>query len=299
MRAGTNWRRRIVTTSLGLAVFGAIGLAAGSWWAADYLTSPDHRAPGARPEGSGLVCEDVTLRTADGLDLAAWVVLPKEGARGTVLVFHGIQGRRRADRLEFLVRSGFRGIAVDLRAHGESDGTRVSFGWNERHDVEATVAYARERWPGEPLAAWGESLGAAAIVYAAQSTAELDAVVLESLYDDIGSAYANRIRLHLPRMLWPFAWAPRLMLEWRFDLDGDLLRPVDYVPRFDPWRLLLARGAEDRRVGLEEFESLCAAAPGAESIVLPHCTHHNLMGCAGSAYGEPLVAFLESRLAAR
>ena len=53
-------------------------------------------------------------------------------AVGTVLVFHGKDGCRSPHRAAFLVDLGFRTLSIDLRAHGESEGSETSFGWRER-----------------------------------------------------------------------------------------------------------------------------------------------------------------------
>src|SRR5205807_827090 len=98
----------------------------------------------------------------------------------------------------FLAEAGYRCVAFDHRAHGESDGKRTSFGYHERRDVAAVLALVRASWPAQPRAVLGLSMGAAALCYAAEHVRGFNAVILESLYHDIASAFANRINSTYP-----------------------------------------------------------------------------------------------------
>ncbi|MGO4843869.1 hypothetical protein AB4144_67475, partial [Rhizobiaceae sp. 2RAB30] len=69
----------------------------------------------------------------------------------------------------------------DLSGHGESAGDRRGFGYTEGDDAGRILAYARQRFPDRRIAAVGQSLGAAAFVFAAPA-ARADAYVLEQLY---------------------------------------------------------------------------------------------------------------------
>ena len=73
-------------------------------------------------------------------------------------------------------------------------------GWPalESRDVAAVCNLVRERWPNEPDAALGISMGAAAICFAAAETNRCQAVILESCYRDIASAFQNRLRHGYP-----------------------------------------------------------------------------------------------------
>jgi alpha-beta hydrolase superfamily lysophospholipase len=132
--------------------------------------------------------------TDDGLTLRGSFAEPPS-PRGLLVMFHGIGNERYRGFLHEIARWGFVGVSFDFRAHGVSDGEDCTFGWAERRDVVAIIAAVRARWPGKPIAAWGISLGGAALCYAADVTRDLDAVILESVYRDIDSAFERgRVR---------------------------------------------------------------------------------------------------------
>ena len=217
-------------------------------------------------------------------------------ALGTVLVFHGLHGMKDGLPLLFLEQHRLRGVALDLRGHGESGGQYTTFGWDERLDVEAAIAYARERWPRQPLEAWGQSLGAAALAFAADSARTLDAVVLEGCYADVEVAWRTRVEGALPAWLRPAAWLPRKIIAWRLGSAAERLRPLDYVGCLPPERLLLVRSDGDRMLTELEFALLVQAAPGAAVLRAPNSVHLDALVKAGPAWRDDLATFLLSRL---
>lgn len=69
--------------------------------------------------------EEVSLRTEDGVDLAAWYTPPENGA--AIVLVHGATSSREAIRgyAEMLKQNGYGVLAFDLRGHGESGGDGV------------------------------------------------------------------------------------------------------------------------------------------------------------------------------
>src|SRR5437879_3195050 len=64
--------------------------------------------------------------------------------------------------------------------------------------VAAVLHYVRRHWPHQPHVALGISMGAAAVCYAAEHSRYCAAIILESCYYDIASAFANRLRHGYP-----------------------------------------------------------------------------------------------------
>ena len=102
--------------------------------------------------GLGLVVAVKTLLKApqtlrvmsyDGKMLSARF-LPREDAKGTILLFHGYRSSGLLDfgpELEFLHRQGYNLLLCDQRAHGASQGRYMTFGVRERYDVLSWVTY--------------------------------------------------------------------------------------------------------------------------------------------------------------
>jgi hypothetical protein len=127
----------------------------------------------------------VEIRTADGETLAAWWV-PAEGARGTVLFFHGNAGNisHRLDYLQMFHRLRYSTLIVDYRGYGMSTGSPSEKG--TYLDAEAAWDYARHARLARPedIVIAGESLGGAVATWLAAKV-NPRAVVLLSTFTSV------------------------------------------------------------------------------------------------------------------
>jgi fermentation-respiration switch protein FrsA (DUF1100 family) len=126
--------------------------------------------------------EEVTLRTADGERLVAWVIPPREG-KPVLLFFHGNAGNfdrpiRRA-RFRALTEDGTGLFAVNYRGYGGSTGSPTEEGLHL--DARAAYGAAVERFGAGRLVGYGESLGTGVVLKLAAEV-PLSAVILEAPY---------------------------------------------------------------------------------------------------------------------
>ena len=153
------WVKRCVALLLIALLVGGIAYIAATETAVDGLLRP--RNP---DEPDRTVPEDVDhqLRVSrpDGVTLDVWVLeaeAPKPaGAVDTALVLHGISDQKRTmlSLARRFTQHGVRVILVDLRGHGLSTETNITFGVREREDLRAVLDAVEER-----LSVDGGSLG--------------------------------------------------------------------------------------------------------------------------------------------
>ena len=113
--------------------------------------------------------EDIFLPSYDGLRLHGQL-LQQPGAKGTILLFHGYRSSWIADFsivLPYYYSLGYNLLAVDERAHGQSEGVYITFGVHERRDAVTWARYAEKHFgPGHPLFLGGLSMGATTVLLA-------------------------------------------------------------------------------------------------------------------------------------
>ena len=139
-----------------------------------YVTT--HTARSVVPDNHlGVPYEDVTFETSDGLELEGWYVPSRNGA--AVISFPGRSGTQKQARM--LARHGYGVLLFDRRGEGRSDGDPNAWGWGGYRDVEAAIAFLRQRPDVEPgrIAGVGLSVGGEMMLEAAARGADLAAVV--------------------------------------------------------------------------------------------------------------------------
>ena len=130
-----------------------------------------------QPAELGRAYEDVTLRTSDGLNLAAWYVPSLNGA--AVISYPTRQGKLPQARM--LVRHGYGVLLLDARGYDGSEGDANVFGWAGEKDIDAAVAWLGRRPDVEAgrIGGIGFSVGGEMMLQAAASNRGLRAVVSE------------------------------------------------------------------------------------------------------------------------
>ena len=91
----------------------------------------------ASPADFGLPYEDVTVTSEDGIRLAGWYVPTENGA--VIMAQHGLRSDRTSmlEEAEMLHDHGYGVLLTSVRAHDESEGELISFGYHEMQDWEA------------------------------------------------------------------------------------------------------------------------------------------------------------------
>ena len=278
-----------------LGIAAILGLFVASvFWAGDFLTRPSRASTGI-PD-AGLRARTLAFNSLSGVKLSAWFVQGSSGA-GAILLLHGVRSNKRAmlPRARFLNALGFSVLLVDLQAHGESEGERISFGYREAADVRVSVQKLRELAPSEQVGVLGTSLGAAAILFSDVQPL-LAAVVLESVYPSIEEAVANRLHIRFGAA---GTWlSPSLLAQLgpRLGVTPEQLRPIERVSSLR-CPVLLVQGTEDRHTTIQEAQRLFAAMPAPKEFYsVSGAAHVDLHGFGGKAYERRVGDFFTRHL---
>jgi fermentation-respiration switch protein FrsA (DUF1100 family) len=214
-----------------------------------------------------------------------------------VVVLHGVRSNREgvANRVELLHDAGYAVVAPDLQAHGESGGEQITFGYRERFDAEAAVAFARSQFPGQPVGVIGVSLGGAAAALAG-SDLDADAVVLEAVYPDIESATRNRLRIRAGGVGASLSPVLLAQLPLRTGVQTADLRPVEAVGTLGAPVLVVA-GTQDRHTTPADTERLYEAAHTPKAIWwVRGAAHVDFLDYAPEQYRAHVLGFLREHL---
>jgi fermentation-respiration switch protein FrsA (DUF1100 family) len=255
------------------------------------LSRPVQVSVGAPP--TDLQATAVTFPSSDGTTVHGWWC-PMSSRRGTIVLLPGIRANRLSmlGRARFLRRAGYAVLLIDLRATGETLGRRITFGWDERHDVIAAVRFVHERAPHEPVGVIGSSLGGAASLFGA-SQLRVDAAVLEAVYPEITRATRNRLTKYIgPAQL---VLTPLLLAHMKpvAGLSPSKLKPLAHVRELN-CPLLLVGGDDDPNTTADETKLLFETAqPPKELWLIPKAGHVDFHRFAGAEYESKIIDFFE------
>jgi fermentation-respiration switch protein FrsA (DUF1100 family) len=184
-------------------------------------------------------------------------------------------------------------LLLDLRAQGESDGTRRTLGYREVRDVRGALAWLQKQgFRLDKIVLHGWSMGGATALRAAPGTG-VAAVVEEAAYADLPLLLMGEIPdfVRFGRPL-----RPAILLAGRLFPDFD---PWDVVPKNDAAKLsdegvplYIIHSTGDEIVPYEQAKILAAACPAASVWKLEGYGH--VEAYQHSEYAWRLRAFLDA-----
>lgn len=249
------------------------------------------------PSDLGLASETFRISTDDGVRLEGWLLAPPQ-PKGTVLLFHGYAGCRSGllEQARAIHDLGFATLLVDFRGSGGSDGNTTTLGCNEAQDVVATVRHVRALQLPRPLILYGQSMGGAAILRSiAVLGVQPDGIILESVFDRLLTAVANRFAL----MGVPSFPVARLLVFWggvQAGFSGFDHNPAEFA-RACTCPALVMHGAEDRHSSPEEGRAIYESLDGRKAmVVFPGAGHTSLYDSDPDQWRSAVSQFLAEQV---
>jgi len=255
---------------------------------------PVHPEPA--PAISWGTIESFRLSTSDGEKLGAWYVdgRPNEPV---MLLLHGHGGNRSHSlpRGEMAASFGCSVMMISLRANGDSTGDFDDIGYSARHDVVSAVDWIQKEHPHRPVVIWGQSMGAAAAVFAAQELGErVQGYILECLYQDLRTAVRNRTAYFLPLGMDRLAYLGLLTVSPLVLPETDKISPLEAIgkmPASTP--ILIMAGCCDRRARPEEARALYERVQShAQLVLFDRADHLQLMRTDSEGYARAVQEFI-------
>ena len=108
------------------------------------------------------------MRARDSLRLQGYLLEGDDSSQNWVILAHGYNSCA-ADLAHAAIafrKEGYHVLAVDLRAHGLSDGSCIGMGWPDRLDLAQWAEVIAAKHPGASIALYGVGMGAAAVLMA-------------------------------------------------------------------------------------------------------------------------------------
>ena len=209
---------------------------------------------------------DVYIMSQDGLKLHGYEFKNSDpnAASQYIIACHGFSGKA-ADMkaaVKHLYDLGYTVIAVDARAHGESEGKVRGMGCPERRDVIKWAETINQKDPDAKIALYGVSMGASTVL-SASGEADLPenvfAIVEDCGYTSVWDEFSVQMKnmFHLP--MFPLLNAASVVTKVRAGYDFKNTSALDQV-RKSKTPTLFIHGDSDNFVPFQMVDTLYDAA---------------------------------------
>ncbi len=241
--------------------------------------------------------EIFSFDTNDHLKISGIIHYTDFTCKGNIILLHGIRSTKESflPILNFIAKNGFNSIAIDLRAHGTSEGEYCTYGFKEKDDISRLLDYLSNEKKQKNFGIWGHSLGGAIAIQSLATDKRLKFGIIESTYADfqqISKDYGANYLGFNPDFL------NQNILERSANIAGfDLkkINPVDYCAKiYQP--VLFIHGSKDKKIKLDydlkNFEKVSSL--NKKFIPVKNAGHNDLWETGGKKLLNEISNFLQN-----
>ncbi len=223
-------------------------------------THPPRYITNLTPKDFGWEFEEITLRTTDGLKLAAWFVPAKNQSDKVIIMLHGYP----ADKANLLpwsqfLHEEFNLFFLDFRYFGDSEGSMTTIGYREQDDLLSAVDYLKKK-DFTKIGAMGFSLGGAVAILTAsnpsahsvnsgQASSGLKAIVSDSAFASI-DLMGHQFYQNLFVLKYPLTSLTKLWAQIFLGINPDEIAPENKAAKLTV-PVLLIHSKKDQTISFE------------------------------------------------
>jgi uncharacterized protein len=219
-----------------------------------------------------------TVQLQSSKKIECWYVkIPN--SRGTVAIFHGFSGSKSGmlDKSDAFNDLGFSTFLVDFIGSGGSEGNETTVGLKEAEDVKVSLDYLKNQQKEQNIILFGTSMGAAAILKAAQTYNIMpNSAILECPFGSMYKTTCARFQqMNVP--CFPMAgllvfWGGAQHGFWAFAHN-----PQDFAKQVN-FPVLLLYGEKDKEVSRAEIDLIYRNLPNKKTLkTYPEAGHENYL----------------------
>ncbi len=240
--------------------------------------------------------QKMTTKSVDGLNLVGHYF--DNNSNKTALVVHGYGANYKEMQpyCKFFIQKKFNVFVTENRAHGESGGECVGFGWNDRLDIAKWCQVLVAKNPENKIVLFGLSMGATAVCCATGE--ELPDNVVGAISDSAFAFGKKQIEdvLSKAKMLKLFKGHLYSYLKRVHNFNIELVDATGQLKK-SKIPVLFVHGKQDNFVPPQNSDILYEATPTnlRAKFVVEEAGHCACYAKAGVDYGKAIIDFLRSR----
>jgi len=244
--------------------------------------------------------KEISFLSKDSLEISARISYSKQdSAKGTILLLHGIRSNKEhfTKLSNRLTNRGFNTVAIDLRAHGKSEGTHCTFGVKEKYDVIALIDFLQKTEKfNNNIGIWGQSLGAAVSLQTLGIEKRIKFGIIESTFSNFAEVTNDYFKFHL-------GFNHKGLTNYFVKRAGGIAdfnpveaKPSEYCEKINV-PILMVHGTKDKRInikyGKQNFSNLASEKKMFHEIENAH--HLNVWKMGGEKYFQKVFEFIDEQ----
>jgi len=236
---------------------------------------------------------EVWLQAGEGRRLMVWYSPPQNGA--VVIALGGLEGALGGNLppVHFLIERGYGALQIGSRACARPP-LPVTLGAREADEVAAALEFLQAQREVQRVGIMGYSMGAAAAIRSAARYAEIEAVVAEGGYFNLGEDIVETGGNEpLARRIFYYTIAGAYWLQ--SGINPWEISPIEDLPAISPRAVLLIYGEHEASSGRAEAQYAAALEPRFLWIV-PGGTHGGNYRQATQEYERRVLEFFDQTL---
>jgi len=236
--------------------------------------------------------EEHWLTTEDGILIRIWYFPSQNGA--AILTFGGMSGSlgNRLPPATHLIQAGYGVIQVDSRACARPSAP-VTQGYYELYDGEAALEFlsTRPEVDSQQIGVTGFSMGGATALRVAAHHPEIQAVVRDGGFSDLGALLSPRDSQSLPARI--FQATIFMFYKFRSGIDPWEVDPIADLKLIHPRPVLLIYGEHEATGGWEQYHS---AVENVDLWIVPDGSHGRNHQVAPEEYSQRVLDWFNQSL---
>jgi fermentation-respiration switch protein FrsA (DUF1100 family) len=240
--------------------------------------------------------EEVFIRSPYGYQLRGLFFKAPQDTGKAIILVHGVSTSL-VSSLKYLWifrKRGFHVLAYDHCRHGGSGGSTTTFGYYEKHDLNACVDWLFEK-VGQycKIGIFGESMGASTALQHAAIDSRAAFYIADCPYSDLTAELIHRLRKDWWLPPFPLLHITRLFAWLRGGFQFHLVSPIRDMAEIET-PILFIHGKEDKDTPMEMTLELYRAKKGPKQLYLaPDADHAQSLRTNPHLYDRIIGDFLE------
>lgn len=257
------------------------------------------KSTGTYVENNQLKGKFLNFKSIDNIELSSYLTYSSsDTTKGTIILLHGIRSNKEhfIELCAKLSKLGFNTVALDLRAHGNSEGTHCTFGVKEKKDISELInVLAKREKITENIGVWGQSLGGAVALQALGSDKRIKFGVIESTFSDFKTITHDYFKTHLGFTFKPLTDYLVYRAGKIAEFDPKEAKPIEYCEKIEQ-PILIVHGNKDQKIdisyGRDNFNKIQSKQK--EFIEVENANHLNVWQTGGNDYFTRVFKFIQT-----